>query len=433
MNPLRHVLLTLIGHKVTVKTTDRKTYSGFLGSIHPLDQQKTITLTCVQGASISSSFDQRHTISFTNISSITAESISTNQFATDEQIAQFSYGTERELTPWQPDTDLDPDLEASKVFDVKQARGWNQFAANKIQNTYREENYTTRIDRQNPNYTKWAKEAAVVEKDMKQTETKKRKFHRSQPSNPDNDLDEEVKFSAARPISNPNPNPNSRSRTSSPLNPNARRSPTPVPKEGAFASYWPRVLEKNNQIPGIMSAPTSPHLPDKELPRTKSGNQKPGFTPEEYTVLRKDSVGSRRNSVIASQIEALNCSVVNPQLPDDTKVEFDKFKKSRQAERQQKIIDELKSFHKNFRVPVSFKKSGSTRGSNQVNRSADLLSGREFRNRSNSSPGLIPMSFGEKRSSQLKHSEKGSREEGGVRVAKNFSIRKALLARMNVV
>jgi PAB1-binding protein PBP1 len=98
-------------------------------------------------------------------------------FRTDADISNAAPIVERELQPWVPDGPVNPPASASgsrngsssqsRDFEtfgaLKPGQPWDQFEENEkltgIKSTYKEELYTTKLDRQAPDYKKRAKEA----------------------------------------------------------------------------------------------------------------------------------------------------------------------------------------------------------------------------------------------------------------------------------
>ncbi|KAL0241037.1 hypothetical protein GEMRC1_006273 [Eukaryota sp. GEM-RC1] len=331
---LKHVLATLMGHKVTIKTSDNS-YSGILVEAYPLSPSRRVVL------SYSSESAKVVQIPFESIHSIVSDSpISLKSFGTDKQISQYSSNTRRNLQKWS-DEPVDPSLDSSKVFNAN-AQNWDQFKSSKHPSTYHEHNYTTKVDTSHPKYHEFKKEAEQIEREIT-------KSKRPVTFSADNEFDEEVRFSAARPIS----------------------SDQEVAKATLLRSHspklnGPKVLERNHQIPGIQSAPTSP-LPfdhptivEEANRANRSGSiaaqRRPSFTQKEYVQIR-EVMGRRRSTtqLTSVQLTALQCQVASPSLSPEVKQNFDLFKAQKaknDMERRKREIAELKQFHTQFKYEV---------------------------------------------------------------------------------
>ncbi|KAL0221160.1 hypothetical protein RCL1_001014 [Eukaryota sp. TZLM3-RCL] len=406
---LRHLIVSLKGRQVTVKTTDKKTVTGILQWLSPLNPPNSelqfgsfalnIVLRCalIQPAN---SYQSSWECPFEQVVSIAADVSNDSSFSTDSQISSTAFAVQktrkRDLTPFVFGEATAPELDTSAVFNNSRVKDFDQLKANNIPNTFNEEQFTTKIDTSDPAYPQILAEASVIEAEYLKKNAGKTVERE--------DVDEEVRYSAVQ-------------TASSTLVPSSR---SPTPSSYAVSSYQidgrrsrnkqkplhgvEKVLVDNHMVAGVRSAPTSPLLPEKILsnPIRDFGRVSkvspfpisPQMLTRKGSICGHDSrmmasiVSQRRHSFQKFQKEKGHLNVTSAKVPMKTveKVshEFSKFTVQRAMESHSQFreqINDMKLWKAEFEQMFA----------NHPYSCADET--QKSRPRSKSSPGLFPQNM----------------------------------------
>lgn len=215
---LLFLICNMIGSKVSVllrgEGSDR--YTGILGF---LQAESKITLKYAQRVSPSGERVnalqslEPLVLSLNEIRSLTAVGLDFNaserlvstqaSFKTDTDISKGSIGSaERPLTAWKPDSEAPPVSVALDSASHKEGEPWDQFEANRklfgVTTDYKDELYTTTVDKSLPNYSAREKEAARIASEIEKQATSNPHLReeRNQAAPSSGTTDEETKYSS---------------------------------------------------------------------------------------------------------------------------------------------------------------------------------------------------------------------------------------------
>ncbi|KAK5688850.1 poly(A)-binding protein binding protein [Elasticomyces elasticus] len=204
-------------------------------------------------------------------------------FMTDTQIsssrAQPGQQRARELQRWDAgqDTDVDLSLESSAGVGGMGAGEWDQFATNEskfgVGSTYKEEYYTTSIDRSDPGYRRREQEAERIAREMEGDASSNTNNKNGGRGGREEGLDEEDRYSGVR-------REGLDTKVGGVGGGSARESAGLLPKrkEGAYVPPRERPIT-GGPAPGVNRAPWDPAILSTSKPAPKEVGQQGGGTP----------------------------------------------------------------------------------------------------------------------------------------------------------
>ncbi|KAK4896631.1 poly(A)-binding protein binding protein [Elasticomyces elasticus] len=284
-------------------------------------------------------------------------------FRTDTDISGASRqqpGQQRELQRWDAgqDTDVDLSLESGGVGE------WDQFATNEskfgVGSTYKEEYYTTSIDRSEPGYRRREAEAERIAREMEGESTKNHGVRGGRLG--DEGLDEEDKYSGVR-RENVSVKETGAVRESASLLPKRKEGAYVPPRErpitggpapGVNGAPWdPAILSTSKPAPKETGAPTIVE-PAKEEEKGKSAQPAPPSASRDTSTTPRTSQQSTTTTAesstqdhISKTIDAFKLFASNEKLKVRQQQEL-----KRAGARQEKNVklNDLKKFAANFKL-----------------------------------------------------------------------------------
>lgn len=221
MDPMKFVLTTMIGQRVTVLLKDGSKWEGLFHMGGPLTDATSGSLNielsmAVQVSSATQpSIDtlqvipqQKLKFSDSDLVAVTAKGISADPtgprgvvgFQTDSEISTSVHGKERTLQSWADISEADI-ARVGGLGDENSLNGWDQFEVNKsrygVQTTYSEELYTTSLDKGSDFYRQREAEAARLASEIEKEVTSNPHLAEERGQKAEDDgLDEEDKYSS---------------------------------------------------------------------------------------------------------------------------------------------------------------------------------------------------------------------------------------------
>lgn len=229
----------------------------------------------------------------TEVTNATTHQNGVSTFKTDADISGNTQHRERELHRWQPDesTDIGLGLEESTAGP---SQGWNQFEANErlfgVKSDFDENIYTTKLDRDHPEYQRRAAAAAKIAAEIEGSSSLNSHIaeERGLTIPDDSGMDEEDKYSGVQRTIPVSPNPNR-------YTPPARRAPTGQPTVPG-APHDPAIIASQLARPETLPKPAShPLSTSTAAPATAGPTPQPAPTatkgPEEPAAKPKERPG----------------------------------------------------------------------------------------------------------------------------------------------
>ncbi|KAH8590325.1 hypothetical protein B0O99DRAFT_483889, partial [Bisporella sp. PMI_857] len=246
-----------------------------------------------------------------------------NSFRTDSAISGGRTQGERPLQRWVPDAqgDVDGSLESSNIKSTSSTGGWDQFAENEkrfgLTTDYRDEIYTTAIDKSHPQYKQRLadadRKAKEIERSVATNSHVAEERIRDNLSKGDNGLDEEDRYSGVRrqdfpPLSSSNNNkytppakrpptgPGQATVAGAPIDPaiislskpadKVKPAATPTPKEHKTEIPIPSTTAGSTTTTDLKPKPVDP--PAANTSRTASPHVKPDGVPNHTATVERD-------------------------------------------------------------------------------------------------------------------------------------------------